>query len=279
MMHTMRSEVEQPIEFRLVVRICESKVRLGIAASAQAAAIIKRILKERGSTRIIIGTGPSQNEVIESLTQYPGIDWQRVELFHMDEYVGISASHPASFRRWLKEHVVERVHPGKVHYLAGDAANLVEECRRYSSLLTAGPIDISFLGFGENGHIAFNDPHVAVRDDPYLVKRVTTDQACRRQQVNEGHFPDLASVPPDALTLTCPALLAAEYLICSVPEKRKARAVQRALEGPISTDTPASLVRTHPRTYVYLDRESASMLSFIDPGWRQPSITGTKPVR
>jgi glucosamine-6-phosphate deaminase len=264
----MSSAIKTPTTMSLTVRIFDSKMELGAAAAAQAASIMKESIRTRGLARIIVGTGPSQNEVIAGLTEAAGLDWRTIEVFHMDEYVGIGAAHPASFRRWLKDHLAGRVGPGKVHYLAGDAADLDEECRRYASLLTSRPVDISFLGFGENGHIAFNDPHVADPNDPRVVKRVTTDEACRLQQVREGHFPDLASVPADAITLTCPALLASENLICSVPDLRKARAVQRALEGPISAETPASLVRTHPRTYIYLDRDSASLLSPAARGWQ-----------
>jgi glucosamine-6-phosphate deaminase len=191
----------------------------------------------------------------------PEIDWNAVEVFHLDEYAGLRADHPASFRRWVKTQLADRVHPRTVHYLNGDAPDLQEETNRYSKLLSQAPIDVAFAGFGENGHIAFNDPHVADFSDPLSVKLVSLDEASRRQQVGEGHFPDLDSVPRQALTLTCPAILRAEYWICCVPDLRKAKAVKCALEEPISTACPASLIQTHPHAYLYLDESSASLLS------------------
>jgi glucosamine-6-phosphate deaminase len=178
----------------------------------------------------------------------------------MDEYVGISPEHPASFRRWLRDHLACVVHPGAVHLLNGDAPDIDAECRRYAALLAEGPVDVCFIGFGENGHIAFNDPHVADFDDPLMVKRVAMDERCRMQQVGEGHFPNLAAVPPEALTLTCPALMRAEHWICSVPDRRKAEAARNAIEGPIGPHCPASLVRAHPDAAVYLEPESTSLL-------------------
>ena len=244
----------------LWVELHASKADLGRAAAARAAMLILAPLERRGRARLIVGTGPSQNETVAALAGRPlgppGLDWTRIELIHMDEYIGLGPTHPASFRRWLKERLADRVHPGTVHFLNGDAPGAEAECRRYGGLLREAPVDICFLGFGENGHIAFNDPHVADFHDPLWVKRVAMDQRCRLQQVGEGHFPSLDAVPPEALTLTCPALMAAEYLICSVPDRRKAEAVRRALEGPISTRCPASLVRTHAGAVLYLEPES-----------------------
>jgi glucosamine-6-phosphate deaminase len=243
------------------IRIFAGRAELGQAAAADAAAILRSAMASRGRARIVVGTGPSQDDTIAALARSPEIDWRSVEVFHMDEYVGMSAAHPASFRRWLREHLEDLVHPARVHYLQGDAGDLEAECRRYGELLRSAPIDISFLGFGENGHIAFNDPGTADFHDPAAVKRVELDERCRRQQVGEGHFPDLASVPAEALTVTCPVLAGAAHLICSVPERRKAEAVRNALEGPVSEACPASLVTTHPQCAIYLDRESASLLS------------------
>jgi glucosamine-6-phosphate deaminase len=200
-------------------------------------------------------------DLIQSLVELPGVDWSRVELFHMDEYAGMPPDHPASFRNWIKTRVADRVHPKEAHYLAGDAADLTAEIQRYSNLLRAAPLDLAFVGFGENGHIAFNDPHVADFADPAEVKLVSLDDACRAQQAGEGHFGSLAAVPREALTMTCPALFRASAWICAVPDRRKAEAVRRALEGPIAESCPASLVRTHPNATVYLDVESASLLA------------------
>ncbi|MGI8746398.1 MAG: 6-phosphogluconolactonase [Bryobacteraceae bacterium] len=245
----------------LTVRIFPDDQALGAAAAGDAAAITREAIRLRGGARVVVGTGNSQLRPIESLTQATDITWSAVEVFHLDEYVGIGAEHPASFRRWVVQYLVDKVRPGKVHYMAGDAPDLQAEMERYSKLLTEAPIDLSFVGFGENGHIAFNDPHVADFSDPLLVKIVRLDEACRRQQVGEGHFPDIESVPLDALTLTCPALMLAETWICCVPDMRKARAVKCALEGPVSTACPASLARVHPKSYLYLDTSSASLLS------------------
>jgi glucosamine-6-phosphate deaminase len=243
------------------VHVHRRKPELGRAAAALGAAILRDAIVARGNARIIVGTGPSQDETIGALARSNDVDWSRVEVFHMDEYVGMPAAHPASFRRWLEEHLAALVHPGAVHYLKGDAADLDAECGRYGALLGSAPIDISFIGFGENGHIAFNDPVVADFRDPAAVKRVALDERCRSQQVGEGHFPDLASVPPEAITVTCPVLVSARHLICSVPDRRKAEAVRNAIEGPLVEACPASLVMTHPRCAIFLDAESASLLT------------------
>jgi glucosamine-6-phosphate deaminase len=248
------------------VEIYAHKADLGRAAAERAASILRGAIARTGRARIIVGTGPSQNEVVGELVRQPDLDWSRVEVFHMDEYVGVPASHPASFRLWLRTHLADIVRPGQVHYVNGDAPDLDAECRRYGELLRLAPVDITFIGFGENGHIAFNDPAVADFHDPATVKRVILDERCRAQQVGEGHFPDLASVPPEALTITCPALVSARNLICSVPDRRKAEAVRSALEGPLSERCPASLVLTHSRCAIFLDRASASLLT------REPAI-------
>jgi glucosamine-6-phosphate deaminase len=243
-----------------LVRIYPTGTAMSRAAAIRATAVLKRAISREGSARVIVGTGTSQKEFVRAMSAAPNLDWRAVELFHMDEYARMSASHPASFRRWLKSQLADIVHPGKVHYLHGDAADQDEECRRYGALLRAKPITLSCLGFGENGHLAFNDPHTADFDDPVSVKLVDLDRRCRMQQVGEGHFPDLGAVPRTAVTVTCPTLLSAEYVICCVPDRRKAEAVRDALEGPISPNCPASLVRTHPKTVIYLDEDSASML-------------------
>jgi glucosamine-6-phosphate deaminase len=234
---------------------------MGTAAARQAGSLLERRIREAGCARIVVSAANSQLETIGALTRLAEIDWRFVEVFHVDEYVGLPASHPASFRLWVKNRLADLVQPGKVHYLAGDAADPDQECRRYGKLLAAGPIDVAFLGFGENGHIGFNDPHEADFADPLPVRRVTLDEKCRLQQVGEGHFPDLAAVPTEALTLTCPTLVSARDIICSVPDQRKAEAVKTALEGPVAPSCPGSIIRTHPRAYLYLDTSSASLLT------------------
>jgi glucosamine-6-phosphate deaminase len=252
-----------PVRFQVGtanVSIFPNLEELGLAAATRAAEIINAAIRKSGRARVIIATGNSQLPLVTALVKQP-IDWSAVEAFHMDEYVGMSASHPASFRLWIKTRVEDVVHPLKVHYLEGDAADLQAEMDRYVRLLSSAPIDLAFVGIGENGHIAFNDPAVADFNDPLTVKRVVLDEPCRRQQAGEGHFPDLPSVPREALTITCPGLFRAEAWVCSVPEARKAEAVRNSLEGPISEACPGSLLRRHPNTYLYLDTESAALLS------------------
>jgi len=242
------------------VEVYPTKAAGGAAAAGQAAGIMRAALAQKGRARIIIGTGNSQDEMIRALVVEPDLDWKRITVFHMDEYIGLPMTHPASFRGWLKRFVADVVHPGAVYYLNGEAPDLPAECRRYAELLDEAEIDICFIGFGENGHIAFNDPHVADFDAPRPIKAVEMDERCRMQQVGEGHFGTLADVPRRALSLSCPRLVSAENLICVVPEARKAEAVARAVTGPLSTECPATLVFTHPHCTVYLDRDSASRL-------------------
>jgi glucosamine-6-phosphate deaminase len=235
----------------------------GTAAAAQAAKLIQIAIAKQGRARVIGATGNSQIPFADALVAQD-IDWEKVELFHMDEYAGMKADHPSSFRYWIRARLEEKVHPGMTHYLAGDAEDLDAEIKRYTELLSHAPIDLAFVGFGENGHIAFNDPPVADFNDAAMLKMITLDEACRRQQAGEGHFPDVASVPKEAITITCTGLFRADAWICCVPELRKAEAVQRALEGPVSEACPASLVRNHPNAYVYLDEDSASRLSMME---------------
>lgn len=244
------------------VQIYGSREELGLAAAQRAAKLISEAVQARGRARVIAATGNSQIPLAEALVKQP-VDWKAVELFHMDEYSGISAEHPSSFRYWIRTRLEAQIHPGKMFYLEGDAADLNAEIRRYSDLLLEAPVDLAFVGFGENGHIAFNDPPVADFHDPAQVKQVVLDEACRRQQAGEGHFQDIASVPEKAVTITCPGLFRAKSWISCVPERRKAEAVKNALEGPISEKCPASIVRRHPDAYVYLDRESASLLKSV----------------
>jgi glucosamine-6-phosphate deaminase len=243
------------------IRVFSTKSAMGRAAATHAGAIMRDAIANQGCARIIVATGPSQDDFIQALVQIPHIEWKKVEVFHMDEYVGMPREHPASFRKWLLEHLVNQVHPGKVNYLDADAPDLVRESRRYERLLQSALIHACFLGFGENGHIAFNEPHIADFCDRFTIKRVTMDEKTRMQQVGEGHFATFEAVPKEALTITVPTLLAPKYLVCCVPELRKADATRKALEGPISTACPASIVRTHLGASIFLDTESASLLS------------------
>lgn len=242
------------------VEIYGSSAAAGNAAAQKAAEVIRSAISKRGRARVIGATGNSQIPLVEALVKQT-IDWSSVELFHMDEYAGMKPDHPSSFQYWIKTRIEEKVHPWRTHYLHGDAVDLDAEMRSYADLLNAAPIDVAFVGFGENGHIAFNDPPVADFQDPKTVKLIALDDACRRQQAGEGHFRDVASVPREALTVTCTGLFRAEAWICNVPDRRKAEAVKNALEGPISESCPASLVQRHPNSFVFLDSESASLLS------------------
>ncbi len=243
------------------VNIYPDQRTMAETAADAAARKIRSAVAKAGIARVIAATGNSQVAFIEALVRQPGVPWPRVELFHMDEYAGMAATHPASFRLWIKTRISERVPLARVHYIGGDLDDLGLEMERYSALLLARPVDVAFVGFGENGHIAFNDPPVADFNDPEVIKIVELDHACRLQQTGEGHFPTLQDVPLRALTLTCPTLFRAAAWVSCVPDFRKAKAVRDALEGQISTGCPASIVRTHPNASVFLDSESASLLS------------------
>jgi len=240
------------------VRVFPNRTYLGQAAALDAAKLIADAIQQRGSSRIMIATGNSQLDVAKEIVKLP-IEWSKVDVFHMDEYVGVDGNHPAGFQRWIRERIEDRVHPRTVNYISG-LGDTDAEIARYTDLLNSGPIDIAFVGFGENGHIAFNDPPVADFHDPKLLKRVLLDNTCRMQQVNEGHFATVTDVPSEAITVTCTGLLRATAWISCVPEARKAEAVRRALEGEISIACPASIAQTHPNTTVYLDPESSSLL-------------------
>ncbi len=244
---------------RLSIRIFSDRAALGRTAGQAAAGEIQRVLAAHGQARIILASAPSQNELLDALTSAP-IDWTRVTIFHMDEYVGLEATHPATFRHYQRTHVLSRVQPASFHGIAGESPDPAAECARYAALLTAAPIDLVCLGIGENGHIAFNDPPVADFTDDRLVKIVELDSVCRQQQVNDGCFPTLDAVPRHALTLTVPALMSGRALFCAVPGPRKASAVRDALLGPISPTCPASILRTHANATLYLDRDSAALL-------------------
>lgn len=245
---------------QLEVRVYAEPAGLAAAAATEAAAWLGRAIRERGQARVILASAASQVQFLEALTAAPDLDWSRVTLFHMDEYLGLPADHPASFRRFLRERVLSRVRPRAMHWIQGDALEPLKEVARYRALLQEGPIDLCGLGIGENGHVAFNDPPVADFQDPEWIKLVALDEACRRQQVGEGWFADLDAVPRYAYTLTVPALCRAERMIAVVPERRKARAVREALCGPVTERCPASVLRRHPRATLFLDVESASLL-------------------
>jgi glucosamine-6-phosphate deaminase len=243
------------------IRVFSDKASLGKAAADQAGAAIRRAIAERGRSRIIAATAASQLEFLDSLTSAEGIDWKNVEVFHLDEYIGLPITHPGSFRKMLLEQLVQKTGIQKYHLLDGDAADVIEVIHRVGTELAAEPIDIAFLGIGENGHIAFNDPPADFNtEEPYII--VNLDEACRRQQVGEAWFKDLAAVPKQAISMSVRQVLKSKEILAVVPDSRKAQAVKACIEGEISAAVPASILRTHANATLYLDQNSASLLSF-----------------
>jgi glucosamine-6-phosphate deaminase len=239
----------------LLVRIYEPD-ELAPAAATDAAVVVRAALAARGEANVMFATGNSQLAFLDALAS-AGVDWSRVVAFHMDEYVGLGEGHPASFARYIRARVADRLHPRVTHLIDG-LADPAAECDRYAALLRAYPLDLCCLGIGENGHLAFNDPPVADFDDPLDVKVVELDDTCRRQQVGEGHFPTVDDVPTHAITVTIPALLRARVVLAIVPEARKAAPVRDALLGPIDSACPASALRRHRDARLYLDTASAT---------------------
>jgi len=249
---------------RLAVEIHPDRAALGRAAGQAVAAHLRALLAKQGGARVIFACAPSQDEFLAALIAASrsaelGIDWSRVTAFHMDDYVGFAADHPQSFRRYLRAHLLDHVAVGAFHPLPAERPPAVAGAA-YAALLAAAPIDLICLGIGENGHLAFNDPPVADFDDPALVKGVALDEACRRQQVNDGCFPTLADVPTHALTLTLPVFRDARRLSVHVPGPRKAAAVRATLRDPRSTACPATLLRDHPDATLYVDEAAAAEL-------------------
>ncbi len=245
---------------KLRVRIFADQPSLAAHAAKEAAAILQRTVAERGQANFMMATGNAGLLFLAALRQEKTVDWAKVNLFHMDEYKGIAATHPASFRLFIHKNFSDWIKLKAAYYIEGDAPDTAAEVRRYTDLLEAHPIDLCHCGIGENGHLAFNDPPVADFNDPFVVKVVELDHGCRQQQVGEGHFPDLAAVPTHALSVTIPGLLKAKRLVCVVPEKRKAQAVHDALLGPIAVSCPSSILRKQAHVVLYLDSQSASLL-------------------
>lgn len=258
----MSSTTEKSFQVdQLKVRRFAALPEMAAAAAADAADVLRAAVAKRGKARAIIATGNSQDQFLQELTAAPGIAWDRIELFHMDEYLGMPMTHTASFRRYLKERVFDRVNPAQANYLEGDAMEPLKAIRAYAAALAAEPVDLCCLGIGENGHLAFNDPPVADFADGEAIKIVKLDEGCRRQQVGEGHFPNLDAVPMYAITLTIPTLCRVGRMVAVVPERRKAAAVKAALEGPVAPACPGSFLRRQPHAVLYLDGDSSSLLA------------------
>jgi glucosamine-6-phosphate deaminase len=252
--------IKETVADQLQVQIYEDRARMGAAAAQLAIGALRRRLAHQQQVNVIFAAAPSQNEFLASLAQARDLDWSRVNAFHMDEYVGLPEDAPQGFGNFLKAAIFSRVPFASVHYLGGNAPDPAAECDRYAALLQEYPTDIVFMGIGENTHIAFNDPHVADFNDPYLVKVVDLDQACRQQQVNDGCFATIDQVPTHALTLTVPALMRAQEVFCVVPGPNKAQAVYHTLRGAIVDTYPATALRRHPRAMLFLDRQSAGLV-------------------
>ena len=247
------------------VIICETKQELGQKGAAAGAAVLRQSIREQGAASIIVATGASQFETLAELVRAPEIDWTRVTAFHLDEYVGMPISHPASFRKYLQERFVEKL-PAPLHafHAINGEYDSRAECERLNALISESRIAVAFVGIGENGHLAFNDPPADfTTEQPYIV--VDLDEACRRQQLGEGWFATLEDVPRQAISMSIRQILKSQAIICGVPDARKAQAVRGALEGPVTPDVPASILQTHARTAVYLDRDSASLLGRSAP--------------
>ncbi len=239
------------------IKAFESKVSLGQAAAAEAARAINDAIRSKGKARIIAATGASQFEFLTALTSTPGIDWSKVEMFHLDEYIGLPDNHPASFCKYLRERLISPTGIKTFHFLDGGEPKDV--IKRVGGLLKADLVDVAFVGIGENGHLAFNDPPADFdSQEPYLI--VTLDEACRKQQVSEGWFRDFSEVPKQAISMSVQQIMKAKAILVIVPDKRKAKAVQASCEGPISPMVPASILRSHPNATLFLDHNSAALL-------------------
>jgi glucosamine-6-phosphate deaminase len=242
------------------IQVFETRQQLGEAAAVATAAAINRRLAVSQEVNIVFAAAPSQNEFLAALIRQP-LDWNRINAFHMDEYLGLGPDAPQSFGNFLRTAMFDKVPFRSVHLMNGLAADAPAECERYAVLLKTYPTDILCLGIGENNHLAFNDPPVADFKDPKTVRIVTLDTDCRQQQVNDGCFPTLADVPQQALTITIPALMAARECFAMVPGERKARAVAHTFDQPVSERYPSTILRTHPAVNLFLDRDSGKYLS------------------
>jgi glucosamine-6-phosphate deaminase len=242
------------------VFIYKTKEELGRTAARKGAELIRKAISEKGEANIIVATGSSQFEVLSELI-HTKVDWSKVTAFHLDEYIGIPLTHAASFRKYLKERFVDQVSLKAFHYIDGET-DADRECMRLGDLIGGKPVDVAFIGIGENGHLAFNDPPADFTTyQPYI--QVVLDEDCRKQQLGEGWFSSFEEVPETAISMSVQQILKSANIICSVPDKRKAQAVKNAIEKEVSPDYPASVLKTHDRTWLFLDRGSSSLLKRI----------------
>jgi glucosamine-6-phosphate deaminase len=245
--------------FNSQVHIAADANAMGLAAGAQAGELIREAITARGAANIILATGTSQFSTLQQLIAEPGIDWSRVTMFHLDEYIGLPMTSPASFRKYLKERFVDQVPSLKAVHFINAEENAAAECERLNALIRNHPVDVALVGIGENGHLAFNDPPADFdTTDPYII--VELDEACRKQQYGEGWFATMEDVPSRAISMSIRQILASSYIICSVPDRRKAEAVRNSLTVPVDPAVPASSLRCHPACTFYLDAAAASLL-------------------
>ena len=245
---------------KLRVKILSSRAEMGKCAAADIAACLRELGNVREEINMIFAAAPSQNEMLDALVNTPDIPWNKINAFHMDEYIGLPQGAPQSFGRYLREHLFDRVPFRAVYTIQNETETPEQTVERYSALLREHPVDVVCLGIGENGHIAFNDPPVADFHDPVPMKKVELDPVCRTQPVHDGCFPSIDEVPEYALSLTIPALCRAEYMFCTVPAETKARAVRDTINLPVDESVPATVLRTHPHAVLYCDPDSAKLL-------------------
>lgn len=253
-------KIKEFIKDQLLVKVFKNRREMGKNAAQDVAEKIAEIIDEKGKLNIVFAAAPSQNDFLDELVKRSNIDWDKITAFHMDEYVGLDYDAPQKFSNYLNEHIFNKVNFGRVYYIDEKGKSPEELIIRYSELLKRNPIDIICMGIGENGHIAFNDPHVANFTDNKIIKMLNLDQKCRMQQVHDKCFSSLGEVPTHALTMTIPNFCAANYLYCIVPTKNKSKAVERTINGKIDSSCPASILRCHQRAILYLDEEAAELL-------------------
>ena len=257
--HASIDEELQKSKITMKIIVAENAELLGQQAAAEGAAAIENAIANQGHANIIVATGASQIPTLEALIQSTSIDWSKVTGFHLDEYLGLPQTHGASFRRYLKERFVDKVSLANFHYVDGEAADPNQECERLGAIIVKHPIDVAFVGIGENGHLAFNDPPADFEtSEAYLV--VNLDETCRAQQLGEGWFDTLDDVPKTAISMSIKQIMKSKRIVCSVPDERKSAAVASSLHGPISPTIPASILQKHPQFTIYLDPPSASRL-------------------
>lgn len=246
------------------ISVSPTKIEMAEVAAAKAAELLRSAIARKGRATFVAATGASQFEFLDCLTSTPDINWSATTMFHLDEYIGLPESHPASFRRYLRERLIKRVNPGTVHLIRGDASDPQAECRRLNDLIAGYEVDVSFVGIGENGHLAFNDPPADFDvTDPYII--VELDEACRRQQLGEGWFATLDEVPHRAVSMTVKQIMKSQAIVCTVPDQRKAQAVRDCLTGEVTPLHPASILRCHDRAYLFVDAGAASLLEDMPP--------------